>query len=284
MRNLMLLFSTALALTAASDDRWKFDEHQSVNKTFNVTTAGSGNAKLLVDNITRSVHVTGYAGREVKISADMRFRAESAEALAEAKRDVKLDMNNQGDFARIYLDDPFRDHNNRGERYYGYTVSVDFEIQVLTNIEVILKTVNGGPVILKNTSSAFDVRNVTGTILMEQVSGSGSVSAVNGSVTVAFSRNPTQATSFRTVNGEMDVYFQPPLAAGMSFKTVNGQVYTDFDVTPTPEKAGEVESKNGKFIYRSNRLTRGRAGQGGPDIAFETVNGNIRLHSKREGK
>ncbi len=284
MRTFLLFFSAAVAFAASNEDRWKFDEHQPIAKTFNVTTAGSGNPKLLVDNITGFIHVTGYNGSEVKMSADMRFRAESAEALAEAKRDVKLDMNNQGNYARIYLDGPFRGNNNRGERYYSYAVSVDFEIQVPTNIEVILKTVNGGPVIVKNTSGAFDVRNVNGTISLEQISGSGSVSAVNGSVTVAFARNPTLATSFRTVNGEMDVHFQPPLSAGMSFKTVNGQVYTDFDVTPVPEKAGEVESKNGKYIYRSNRLTRGRAGQGGPELTFETVNGNIRLHTKREGK
>ena len=41
-------------------------------------------------------------GGEVKMSADMHYRAETTEALAEAKRDVKLDMNNQGNFARIY--------------------------------------------------------------------------------------------------------------------------------------------------------------------------------------
>jgi len=40
---------------------------------------------------------------------------------------------------------------------------------------------------------------------------------------------------------------------------------------------GEMESKNGRLIYRSNRITRGRAGQGGPDLTFETVNGSIRL-------
>ncbi len=284
MNKLLLCFFTALAFTAASENRWKLDEHQQVNKTFNVTTAGSGRAKLLVDGISGFIHVTGYSGSEVKMSADMRFRAQSPEALAEAKREVKLDMNSQGNFARIYLDGPFRNRSYRGDRYSGYKVSVDFEIQVPTNIDVVLKSVNGGRVMLKNTSGEFDVRNVNGPILLDRISGSGSVNAVNGTVTVAFSHNPTEATSFRTVNGEVDVYFQPPLAAGMSFKTVNGQVYTDFDVTPMPEMAGEAESKNGKYIYRSNKLTRGRTGQGGPELIFETVNGNIRLHTKQEGK
>lgn len=279
MRFSILFLLTTLAV-AAGEDRWKLDEHQPVSKTFPLQP---GNPKLLVDNVTGFIHVTGYNGTEVKLSADMRYRAETPEALAEAKRDVKLDMNTQGNFARVYLDGPFRNNNNRGDRYYGYSVEVNFEIQVPLATELILKTVNGQTVV-KNTSGEFDVHGVNGAISLEQVSGSGQVNAVNGPLSARFTRNPTHVTSFRTVNGGMDIYFQPPLSADVRFKTLNGQIYTDFDVAPSPTPAGEAESKNGKFIYRSNRVTQGRVGKGGPELSFETINGNIRLHTKSETK
>ena len=280
MSKLYLLLLPAICYSAA--DRWKFDEHQPITKSFNVTSSGSGGPKLLVDNITGFIHVTGYNGSEVKMQADLHFRAETQEAMAEAKRDVKLDMNQQGNFARVYLDGPFRGNNNRGERYYGYQVEAEFEIQVPLATEVILKTVNGGSVILKNTSGQFDVRNVNGAISIEQVSGSGSVNTVNGPLIASFSRNPTAASSFKTVNGKIDVYFQPPLSADFRFRMLNGEVYSDFDMSPLPTAAGEAERKDGRFIYKSNRMTGGRAGHGGPELTFETINGSIRLHTKPE--
>ena len=54
--------------------------------------------KLLVDNVTGFIHVTGMSGSEIKLSADMRYRAETPEAMAEAKRDVKLDHEHAGEF------------------------------------------------------------------------------------------------------------------------------------------------------------------------------------------
>ena len=270
-----------LPVFAAPSDRWKFDEHQQIAKTFNVTSSGSGGPKLLVDNVTGPIHVTGYGGSEVKVSADMHFRAETTEAMSEAKREVKLDMNQQGNFARVYLDGPFRKHDEyRGERYYGYNVEVSFEIQVPMSTEVILKTVNGGSLVLKNTTGDFDIRHVNGGVTLDQVSGSGSVNSVNGPLDIHFTRNPTKASSFTTVNGKIDVYFQPTVAADFSFQTLNGEIFSDFDLSPLPSAAGSVEQKEGKFIYKSKRMSGGRAGRGGPELSFKTVNGGIRLHSK----
>jgi hypothetical protein len=70
------------------------------------------------------------------------------------------------------------------------------------------------------------------------------------------------------------------LSADLLFKTFNGEVYSNFDVTPIPVATGETTRKNGMFVYRSNRLTGGRVGHGGPQIRFETLNGGIRVHEE----
>ena len=66
----------------------------------------------------------------------------------------------------------------------------------------------------------------------------------------------------------------------LRFKTFNGEVYTDFDVLPvsTPAEAG-VQA--GKFVYRSRGAIRGRVGNGGPELSFDTLNGTIRVHRER---
>src|ERR1700694_569272 len=112
------------------------EDHSTIQHTF------PGAQKLLVDNIQGSIHVTAAAGGEIRMTAQETITAESADALEEAKRDVKLDLSTQGSFARVYEDGPFRDHD-RGSRFYGYRVTFDYEIQVPAGTELILKTVNG---------------------------------------------------------------------------------------------------------------------------------------------
>jgi hypothetical protein len=36
------------------------------------------------------------------------------------------------------------------------------------------------------------------------------------------------------------------------------------------------ERRNGRFVYHANEYTRVRVGSGGPQITFETLNGNVR--------
>ena len=285
MKVMLILMMAALPLAAGGwddDHRWKLDEKEAIRRTFDVA-AGSGARKLLVDNIHGFVHVTGTSGSQVQVSIEKHIYADSSEAMAEAKRDVKMDLSQQGNFVRCYEEGPFRTANGtnyRGERYYGYRVVFDFEVQVPYDTELVLKAVNRGDILVKKTTGAFDIHGINGGIEMEDVAGSGLVSTINGKVKVTFSKNPAKATQFKTLNGSVDVYFQGGLNADLSFKKLNGGIYTDFDVSALPRPAEAGDSSNGRFVYRSDRQTTGRAGKGGPELSFDTLNGNIRLHSR----
>jgi hypothetical protein len=164
---------------------------------------GAAARKLLVDNIHGFVHVTGAAGSQVQVSIEKHIYADSSEAMAEAKRDVKMDMSQQGNFVRLYEDGPFRTSNGtnyRGESYYGYRVVFDFEVQVPFDTELVLKALNNG-ILVKKTTGDYDIHGLNGGIEMEDVAGSGLVSTLNGKVKVTFSKNPAKATQFKTLNG-----------------------------------------------------------------------------------
>lgn len=282
MRTTMILMLAAVPLAAGGwhdDHRWKLDEKESVRRTFD--TAGSGARKLLVDNVHGFIHVTGSSGSQVQVSVEKHIYADSSEAMAEAKRDIKLDMSQQGNFVRLYEDGPFRGGNGthyRSEEYYGYRVVFDFEVQVPYATELVLKALNNG-IQVKNTTGDYDIHGLNGGIELEEVAGSGLVATLNGKVRVSFSKNPARATQFKSLNGSVDVYFQNGLNADLKFKKLNGGVYTDFDVAALPSTVAG-DSKDGRFVYRPGRQTTGRAGKGGPELSFDTLNGNIRLHSK----
>jgi len=278
----MMLAAAPLFAQRHYDDRsWKVEDRETIRHTFDVT-AGSGGKKLLVDNVSGFVHVTGYGGSQVQVSAEKHVMADSNEALAEGKRDVKLDMSQQGNFARLYVDGPFRSSNGtnyRGDSYYGYRVVFDIDVQVPYDTELVLKTINHGDIVVKNTSGDYDINGLNGGIEMDGISGSGSVHTLNGPVKVTYTRNPAKPTDFKTLNGSIDVYFQPGLNADLSMDRLNGAIYSDFDVTTRPSTiSGDMS--NGKYVYRGDRTMKARTGAGGPELKFSTLNGTIRLHSK----
>src|SRR5207244_9704203 len=130
---------TLLACGWDDERNGRVNEQETIRKTFDVASA-SNPKKVLVDNISGFIHVTGYGGSQVQVSVVKQIHADSNEAAQEAKRDVKLDLSQQGNFVRLYEDGPFRTANDgvnyRGDRYYGYRVVFDFDIQVPYDTEL----------------------------------------------------------------------------------------------------------------------------------------------------
>jgi hypothetical protein len=153
-------------------------------------------------------------------------------------------------------------------------------VRVPTETVLDLRTVNGGRVEVDNVEGDFSVRNVNGSIRMKGLAGSGAAHTVNGGVAVAFKRNPRDAVSLKTVNGEIDVNFVPGLTADLRVKTFNGEVWTDLDATALPSVAERAERQGSRYVYKRDREARLRIGSGGPEHAFETLNGSIQIVGK----
>jgi hypothetical protein len=270
---------TAIILVCAATLGYGFDQEEKETTRRNFPAA----TRLEVDNVNGFIHVSGYNGAEIQMVTERTIHAESPERLDAAKREVKLDTTQSGDTLTFYVDGPFRCHcSDRRSSLHehshpGYRVTYDFEIKVPAATMLLLGTVNGGDVRVENTNGDFDVANVNGGIEMREVAGSGPVHTVNGKISVLFARNPAKNCSFKTVNGSIETSFRPGLAADVRVKTFNGQAYTDFDVTPLPPLSPVSERRDGKFIYRSDRSTGMRIGNGGPEFNFDTLNGSIRI-------
>jgi len=270
---------TAIILACAATLAYGFDqeEKETIRRNFPAAT------RLEVDNVHGSIHVTGYNGSEIQMVAEETIEAESQERLDAAKREVKLDTTQSGDTLTFFVDGPFRCHCDDGRfslhdhGHPGYRVIYDFEIKVPAATLLRMGTVNGGEVRVESTTGDFDVGNVNGGIEMREVAGSGLVHTVNGKISVLFSRNPTKACSFKTINGTIEASFRPGLSADVRVKTFNGHAYTDFDASALPGLSPVAERRDGKFIYRSDRFTGMRIGNGGPEFKFDTLNGTIRI-------
>jgi hypothetical protein len=246
--------------------------------------AAGGGRTLDVRNINGFIHVEATNDSTVQMSIRKVIRAETQDDLAEAQRDVRLDFREGAPRVEATVTDhrghvcgePWNDDGQRWDRV-RYDVRHDFTVRVPRDAALRLCTINSGDVTVTGTQGDFDVDNVNGLIEMSQVGGAGSAHTVNGPVTVSFTANPRRESSFKTVNGNIDVTFRDGLAADFAMKTFNGGLFTDFDAQPLATAVTTPgERRNGRFVYRANEFTRVRVGSGGPQITFETLNGNVR--------
>jgi len=297
-----LLALVLLPATLAAGPR-DIVERDTIRKTVQIPSSADGH-RLEVDIVNGSMRVTGYDGNEVQVVAYKTIRAESASRMERARTEVTLDIRSGDDGVIVFEETPdrrydedrrYRDddgdrgyrRNRRGSRHGwdsdGYDVEFELEIRVPSNVDFYLSTVNGEDIDVENLHGKFGVSNINGGIDMRSVSGSGSIGTINGDVRVAFTKNPSEHTSFKTLNGEIDVRFPSTPSADMRFKTMNGEVYTDFEVKGMSMPAS-VREKRGKKVYGSGDAFRVQSGGGGPELTFDSLNGNIYLSLKGENR
>jgi hypothetical protein len=254
---------------------------EKIEKSFPMPSA---HRTLEIDNVWGSIEVVGTASDQAKLTINKSIRAESKEKLEQARKDVTLDITDQPDALKLYVNGPFRcdchDCNRRdGE---GYIVKMDFQLQVPRDIDIKIKTVNEGRVSVRDINGTFLVRNVNGDIQIHNIAGSGTARTVNGPVKVSFRQNPREASDFQTVNGNIELQFARDLSADFRFKAFNGGIYSDFPVTAMPVAAMQQERRGGKVIFRADRYTGARIASGGPQIKVENLNGDIRILENHE--
>jgi hypothetical protein len=269
-----------------SDSSFPVQDHEVIQKSF--TLAGAAHKSIEIDNVFGSIEVVGGASEQVQLVVDKTTRAESKDALALANKEVTLDITQPDGRLKLYVDGPFRCQcedgcrNSRQREDEGYIVKMDFELHVPSNIDIKLKTVNEGRVIVRNVTGNFIARNVNGDIELDSMAGSGIAHTVNGPVKVSFRENPRENSSFQSVNGNIDLLFARGLSADFRFKTFNGGVYSDFPVTTMPARAMTEDRRGGKIVFHTDRFTAGRVNAGGPEIKIENLNGDIRILENHE--
>ena len=245
--------------------------------------AGSGERMLDVRTINGSIRVTGYDGSDVHMDVRKTIDADRDEDRQAAEKEVSLEFEDGSSRVAAIVREPSSQicgEPNEGTRwrYRGYSVKFDFTIQVPRNTRLRLCTINGGSLRVDGTNGDFRVDNVNGRVVMTGIRGSGSAHTVNGPVDVTFLESPRTASSFKTVNGNIEVTFPSSLSADLKLKTFHGGLLTDFDYQPLPPEAPDPGTRrDGRYVYRSNDFTRVRVGRGGPEIAFETLNGDVRV-------
>ena len=277
---IMLSLVVAIGLFAATDYKTEYtvEESEDIQKTLKFQDS-SKPKEIIVDNIYGYIHVEGTSSKDVQLRVHKTIKARTTDKLKIAKKDVTLDISEEGNTIDLYVNGPFRlsdeERGNRGRKHPGYAVHYDFTLLVPYQTSLTLKTVTEGDISVKNVEGDFEIKNVNGRIEMTDVSGSGDAHTVNGKVEVSFTKNPNSNCSFKTLNGDVKINFQPNLSADFWLKTFTGDAFSDFPVSYLPSKPGKEYRKEGKFVYKNSNTTGLRIGRGGPEIKMDTMTGDL---------
>ena len=266
-----------------SDHDFAVQEQETVQKSFSMS--GVPHRSLEVDNVWGSIEVVGTNSDQVQLTVNKSIRAETKDKLERARKEVTLDITEQPGSLKLYVSGPFRCHCDDGcghREFEGYIVKMDFRLQVPRDIDIQVKTVNEGHVLVRDVNGNFLVRNVNGDVEMNNIAGSGTARTVNGPLKVSFRQNPRENSDFKTINGAVELRFAQGLAADFRFKTFNGNIYSDFPVTALPVHAVQEEHHGAKVVFRADRYTGVRVSSGGPEIKVENLNGDIRILENHE--
>ncbi len=259
----------------------QFKEH--ITREFTIKQSSAG--ILSIYNLEGSVNVEGYAGDKVMIEIDKTVSAKTNEILEQGKKEIKLGFEQIGDSVVAYLQAPWdtRPHDWREEndwsnrRNIEYRCRLAYTVKVPYTLNLRLSTVNDGEVLVKNVSGQLHVNNVNGSITIVNAKGATYAHTINGDLTVNYLSNPKEPSSYYTLNGKLTASFQPDLSADVQFKSMNGAFYTDFPdvVMLAPTITKNQEKKGDGTVYKMNKDTQMRIGNGGRLFKFETLNGNI---------
>lgn len=280
----------SLFLLAAASLWCAEESARTIEKSFPLT----GNKRSVsVCGINGAIKVTAADSNEVRFSIREEISAPTRDRLDELKKEVDVAFLQEPGSVLAGVKGPWSDtpcgqarkEGSEGRRRWegkDTRIRHDFTVSVPRDARLQLKTVNGA-IEVTATAGPYSVHTVNGSIRMTDVEGAGDVNTVNGTVVATYKKNPAADTKYRSVNGKLDLYYQPALSADFYVKTVNGKAFTDFDMTAI---AGESspEAKGMKVIHRRGNSGQLRAGNGGPKISAETVNGSILIHDVTKGR
>jgi hypothetical protein len=240
----------------------KLDETERFEQTYPFSATG----RISVSNVNGSITVEAWDRKEIRLEAVK--IADSKERLTE----VEIRIDARQDTFTVETEYEWK-RGDRGwtNKNYG-RLEVQYRLQVprgavLDEIE----TVNGS-VTIANTTNTVKASTVNGNVKATNLRGTAKISTVNGTTEADFdSLEGARQITLDTVNGRVNLIIPSDANATVKADTVNGGIVNDFGL---PVRKGEYV---GRDLY-------GRIGSGAVQIKLNSVNGQLAIRRKADGK
>lgn len=239
----------------------KFDESEKFEQSYPL----NANGRVSVSNINGSITIEAWDKNEVRLEAT-KF-ADTKEALAE----MELDITSTSDRFSVEVD--YLKKNYGDNKHWGRKrMEVQFRLSVpRTAVLDEIEAVNGS-VTVSNFTNITKISAVNGEVTATNLRGTANLSTVNGTVQCDFDRlDGSSKVNLSTVNGQVNLSLPSDINATVKADTLNGNIKNDFG----------LRVKKGEYVGRD---LYGRIGSGEAQIKLDSVNGQLAITRKNDGK
>lgn len=229
--------------------------------------------------INGSIHVVGYAGKEIVIDAVM---SQPKSPVKEKTDELASGMKRISTRGGIEITAEER-NNIVNVTTHSMKTPMQLTIKVPQQFSLKVSTVNQGDVVIENVNGELEVNNVNGPIQLSNVSGSAVVNTVNGNVKANFkSVNSEAPMAFSTLNGNVDVTFPANAKFNVKLKSDRGDVYSDFDVDIDKTQPKSARTSEGSMQKVSiDDWVQGKINGGGREVMMKNMHGNIYIRKAK---
>jgi DUF4097 and DUF4098 domain-containing protein YvlB len=159
------------------------------------------------------------------------------------------------------------------------TSKVSIVARIPRRADLELSTVNDGSIIVRDVTGSLELENANGPITATSINGSVIAESLNETINIAFAGISTSgATALSSLNG--DIMVSLPASTGAEFRidTAEGEIDSDFELDLKPSKATieRSETRRGASVRVENAVIATVNG-GGPVIKVKTLNGNVKI-------
>jgi len=255
---------------------------------------------LELRNINGSITIEGTSGSTIEVTVKRTIDGKTNAGEARGREEVQLGSYQTSGITALYMRTPCtiepaagtskeellknRWRNWRDDCRWAddYEYQLDWTVKVPAGISVTASTVNNGDLDISKVSGELQANNVNGDITISDIQNLLDVHTVNGDVDLDYLQAPTDGSKYYTLNGDINMFVPGSIDARIYFKSFNGDFFTEADdiqVAPMQVKQEQSDKKRGiktKIEGRTSMIL----GSGGPQLDFETFNGDVYLKKK----
>jgi hypothetical protein len=244
MRTLLLLLFLANVSSPLCAD---------VTEPFTQTYPISPTGVVRLENVNGFVEIIGWDKNEVSV--------EAVKSAPETEDLDRIQLKIESTPERLSIE---TNHKKKALLFGTWRGEVRYTLHVPAGIRLDLVSVINDGIRVRGVTGRVHLKTINGPIDASGLTASGRFETVNGSITAGYtSLTGIESISLRTINGRCDLTVPKDKPFSVDSKSVNGGVRTDMPI--------KIE-KSGLAHFR------GSVGEGGPQIDFNSVNGELVIH------
>ncbi|WP_138430112.1 DUF4097 family beta strand repeat-containing protein [Fodinibius saliphilus] len=264
-------------------------ERDTIKKEITFSDISDTDNMLKIMNLNGSVTVESYNGKRISFTINEELYG-SSKNIKQAKNELKYKFEQRGNVVLAYLDAPFiKVRFEDGEVYYSvnrknddYKFVHNVEVKVPQDVHLKTSTINKGDIKIDGHFKTVEARNVNGALKLSHLVSKTKAHTVNGDITLSYDKAPKNNSSFKTVNGTIDITLPEDLSADIYFKSLHGDLYTDFKDVKRLKSHTDIQtnSHGSKGKYYLSKQSPFRIGEGGTELSFNVLNGDVYIRKK----